>query len=87
MNAIGWLYKALTAADAPAAAFKKIDFNFKAKHLLLKTTNSLEVSFDGVTTHLKIVAADGLRQVPDVWKGDFYYKGTGDAEVTAWDGN
>lgn len=87
MNAIGWFFKILTAADAPGATFKKLDLDFKAKHLKVKTATSLELSFDGITTHAKILAANGLVDFDDVNKGEIYYKGSGDAEITAWDGN
>lgn len=87
MNAIGWFFKILTGGDAPAGTYKKIDFDFKAKHLKLKTATDLTFSFDGVTDHGKILAANGLVHFEDVNKGVFYYKGAGDAEITAWDGN
>lgn len=87
MNDLGWFYKKLTGGEAPSGTFQKIDFNFKAKHIKVTTATTLEFSFDGKTVHGSIVAANGLVHFEDVNKGEFYYKGSGDAEVTAWDGN
>lgn len=87
MNEIGWFFKILTGGDAPSGTYKKIDLNFKAKHIKVKPGTTLTLSFDGATDHAQIVAADGMQTFSDVNKGEIYYKGTGDAQITAWDGN
>lgn len=87
MNPIGWVYKKFTGGEAPAGTFKEYDFDFKAMHMKVRTATSIEISFDGVNTHISQVAADGLKDYDNVMKGKIWYKGSGDLEVTAWDGN
>jgi len=86
MNEIGWK----KYSDTPAASYPEapdIDLQFKAKHLKVKTANTVTLSFNGKDDHATVLAAEGLVHFEDVHKGKIWLKGTGAAEVTAWDGN
>ena len=86
MNDIGWKrHSAALVANYTAAP--TLDLQFKAKHLKVKTSNTMTISFNGKDDHAVVLAADGLVHFEDVFKGKVWLKGTGTGEVTAWDGN
>lgn len=84
MNETGWKY---VPATALTASYVPVEFAFKAEKLKLKTTGTLTFSFNGKDDHGQIVVADGLVDFDKVGKSKIYVKGSGNYEVTAWDGN
>lgn len=81
MDIIGWF----RATQALTASYVKLSPGFKIYGLKLK--GDIEVSFDGTNSHIKLVAADGMQTFENVGRSDLYVKGSGNAEIIAWDGN
>lgn len=82
MNETGWFVKTV----ALTGSYVKEDMNFKAKHMKIKTDNTVTFSFNGNDDHGTVVAADGMVDFQDLNKGEIHLKGTGNVTVMAWDG-
>lgn len=81
MDIIGWFRQTISLTGS----YVKKSPGFKIYGL--KAKGDIEISFDGVNSHIKLAAADGMQTFEHVGRSDFWVKGSGSAEVIAWDGN